>query len=114
MQGKGGRKKQTELEGIQITFGMVGWLNACGNVWKWARCGDGRAVDIDRRSLEDVKYPFGYPAHGTHHSQLIYYLLSLTYGVNVPCLANKNNLEKQLPQVKLLHFPGPSPAICLH
>lgn len=28
-------------------------------------------------------------------------LFTLSSGVNVPCLGNKNNLERQLPQVKL-------------
>lgn len=39
----------------------------------------------------------------------MYYLLCLTSGSNVPYLGNKNNLERQLPQVKLFHFPGYSP-----
>lgn len=33
------------------------------------------------------------------------YLLTLLSGVNVPCLSNKNSLERQLPQVKLGSFP---------
>lgn len=36
------------------------------------------------------------------------YLLTLSSGVNVPCLSNKNSLERQLPQVKLGSFPDSS------
>lgn len=46
--------------------------------------------------------------HGIYCSLLIDYLLSLSSGVNVPCLGNKNSLERQLPQVKLCSFPDRS------
>lgn len=36
------------------------------------------------------------------------YLLTLSSGVNVPCLSNKNSLERKLPQVKLGSFPDSS------
>lgn len=54
---------------------------------------------------KEIKTSAGSSAHGIYGCCLIYYLLSFTSGVNVPYLGNKNNLERQLPQVKLRHFP---------
>lgn len=55
-----------------------------------------------------IKASFASSTHGIYCSLLIHYLLSLSSGVNVPCLSNKNSLERQLPQVKLCRFPDSS------
>lgn len=93
--------------GIEIISDMDGWLHTCGPVdQRWMDWW--KNVEIDRWHLEEIKSPFSSSTRGIYCSRLIYYLLSLTSGVNVPYLGNKNNLERQLPQVKLYHFPGSS------
>lgn len=93
-------------EGTPIIFDMDGWLHICG-CGRWGRlvkeCSYWSMTVVRNKNLHLV-----FSAHGIYCSRLIYYLLSLTSGVNVPYLGNKNNLERQLPQVKLCHFPGSS------
>ena len=63
---------------------------------------------MDEQMDRKIKGSFASSTHGIHCSLLIHYLLSLSSEVNVPCLSNKNSLERQLPQVKLCSFPDSS------
>lgn len=76
------------------TWKMSRWhLDLCGQCNGWG---------------EKAQASFASSTHGIYCRLLIDYLLSLSSGVNVPCLGNKNSLESQLPQVKLCSFPDRS------